>query len=136
MTGGDLVAEVLEKHGVKFLFTPCRAHISPILLAAKQGDQQEYERLMQEFDEEVGIDSTFLGTQLYAWGGLREDANRLAAQYDADPWGPWVLWQIANWCACDNAFDLEVTPNFARMINDSDVDWPPRSGRDYPLKDW
>ena len=115
---------------------PLWAKGASILLAAKQGDQQEFERLMQELDEEVDIDSTFLSVQLYAWGGLREDANRLAAQYDADPWGPWVLWQVANWCACDHAFDLEATPNFARMINDSDVDWPPRSGREYPLKDW
>ncbi len=36
MTGGDLVAEVLEKHGVKFLFTLCGGHISPILVSAKQ----------------------------------------------------------------------------------------------------
>ena len=115
---------------------PLWAMAASILLAAKQGDQQQYERLMQELDAETSIESTFLGIQLYAWGGLREDANRLAARYDADPWGPWVLWQVANWCACDNAFDLEATPNFARMVNDSDVDWPPRSGRDYPLKDW
>jgi acetolactate synthase-1/2/3 large subunit len=36
MTGGDLVADVLEKHGVRFLFTLCGGHISPILVAAKQ----------------------------------------------------------------------------------------------------
>ena len=34
-SGGDLVAEVLARHGVRFLFTLCGGHISPILAAAK-----------------------------------------------------------------------------------------------------
>ena len=33
--GGDRVAEVLAAHGVRFLFTLCGGHISPILVAAK-----------------------------------------------------------------------------------------------------
>ncbi len=36
MTGGDLVADVLVKQGVRFLFTLCGGHISPILVSAKQ----------------------------------------------------------------------------------------------------
>ena len=36
MSGGDLVAEVLVKHGVRFLFTLCGGHISPILVSSKQ----------------------------------------------------------------------------------------------------
>lgn len=36
MTGGELVADVLEKRGVRFLFTLCGGHISPILVAAKK----------------------------------------------------------------------------------------------------
>ena len=35
MTGGDLVADVLVRHGVRFLFTLCGGHISPILVSAK-----------------------------------------------------------------------------------------------------
>ena len=35
MTGGDLVADVLEKQGVRFLFTLCGGHIAPILVSAK-----------------------------------------------------------------------------------------------------
>jgi acetolactate synthase-1/2/3 large subunit len=35
MTGGDRIAEVLSRHGVRFLFTLCGGHISPILVAAK-----------------------------------------------------------------------------------------------------
>lgn len=36
MNGGDLVARVLERHGVRFLFTLCGGHISPILVGAKR----------------------------------------------------------------------------------------------------
>ncbi|MBA2320817.1 MAG: thiamine pyrophosphate-binding protein, partial [Deltaproteobacteria bacterium] len=36
MNGGELVAEVLWKQGVRHLFTLCGGHISPILVAAKR----------------------------------------------------------------------------------------------------
>ena len=35
MNGGGLVAEVLKRQGVRFLFTLCGGHISPILVGAK-----------------------------------------------------------------------------------------------------
>jgi acetolactate synthase-1/2/3 large subunit len=35
MTGGDLIADGLERQGVRFLFTLCGGHISPILVSAK-----------------------------------------------------------------------------------------------------
>ena len=35
MTGGELVADVLARQGVQFLFTLCGGHISPILVSAK-----------------------------------------------------------------------------------------------------
>ncbi|HSD66266.1 MAG TPA: thiamine pyrophosphate-binding protein [Vicinamibacteria bacterium] len=35
MTGGDLVADGLVRHGVRFLFTLCGGHIAPILVSAK-----------------------------------------------------------------------------------------------------
>lgn len=35
MNGGDRIARVLHSHGVKFLFTLCGGHISPILKGAK-----------------------------------------------------------------------------------------------------
>ena len=34
--GGELVAEVLYAHGVKFIFTLCGGHISPILVASEE----------------------------------------------------------------------------------------------------
>jgi acetolactate synthase-like protein len=35
MTGGDVIADVLVRQGVRFLFTLCGGHISPILVSAK-----------------------------------------------------------------------------------------------------
>ena len=110
------------------------AQAARVLLAAKQGDRRAYERALN--DDAFSNGASIFNIIFYAWGGDRENANRVAAEYDAHPWGPWVLWSVAHWCACDNAFDLEATPNLARMLADSDVPWPPRAGRDYPLKDW
>ncbi len=36
MSGGDRIARVLERHGVRHLFTLCGGHISPILVGAKK----------------------------------------------------------------------------------------------------
>ncbi|MCA9650726.1 MAG: thiamine pyrophosphate-binding protein [Myxococcales bacterium] len=38
MNGGDQIAEVLRRQGVRFLFTLCGGHISPILVGAKRRD--------------------------------------------------------------------------------------------------
>lgn len=35
MNGGDIIGQVLQAHGVRFLFTLCGGHISPILKGAK-----------------------------------------------------------------------------------------------------
>ena len=39
MNGGDRIASILHSHGVKFLFTLCGGHISPILKGAKDLDR-------------------------------------------------------------------------------------------------
>jgi acetolactate synthase-1/2/3 large subunit len=36
MSGGERIADVLARHGVRFLFALCGGHISPILVAAKR----------------------------------------------------------------------------------------------------
>ena len=36
MDGGELIARVLERHGVRHLFTLCGGHISPVLVGAKR----------------------------------------------------------------------------------------------------
>ncbi len=104
------------------------------LLAAKQGDARGFATALAGFDAD--IEGDFFGPILYAWGGMRADANRMAARYDEHPWGPWVLWQVSHWCACGHLFDLEAAPNFARMIKESGLPWPPGAERVYPLKDW
>ena len=35
MNGGDIIARVLQKQGVRFLFTLCGGHISPIFVSAQ-----------------------------------------------------------------------------------------------------
>src|SRR5436309_9095697 len=35
MTGGEIIARVLQKQGVKFLFTLCGGHVSPIFVSAQ-----------------------------------------------------------------------------------------------------
>src|SRR5947208_4811435 len=35
MNGGEIIARVLQKQGVKFLFTLCGGHISPIFVSAQ-----------------------------------------------------------------------------------------------------
>jgi len=36
MDGGDYIADMLFQHGVRFLFTLCGGHISPILVGCKR----------------------------------------------------------------------------------------------------
>ncbi|HEY8020882.1 MAG TPA: thiamine pyrophosphate-binding protein, partial [Thermoanaerobaculia bacterium] len=36
MNGGERVAAALSRHGVRFVFTLCGGHISPILVGAKR----------------------------------------------------------------------------------------------------
>ena len=36
MNGGELIAEVLRRQGVRWLFTLCGGHISPILVESKR----------------------------------------------------------------------------------------------------
>ena len=110
------------------------AEILRVLLAAKQGDRDAAQRALADIDD--NLDDRFNAIPVYAWIGQRDDANRIAARYDEHPWGPWLLWQTAHWCACGDPFDLEATPNLARMLEVNEVAWPPVSNREYPLKDW
>lgn len=105
-----------------------------VFLAAKRGNAQAAEAALDALDFDP--EETIFGPMFYAWLGKRDDANRLAARYDAHPWGPWALWQATHWCACGHPFDLEAAPNFARAIEESELPWPPQSGRTYPLKGW
>ena len=105
-----------------------------VLLAVKRGNAQAADAAIAALDFDP--ETTIFGMLFHAWTGKRDDANRLAARFDTHPWGPWALWQVTHWCACGHPFDLEAAPNFARAIAESELPWPPDSGRTYPLKDW
>lgn len=72
----------------------------------------------------------------YAVLGNREGANRIAAGADANRFGHMVLANAILICYCGAPFDLEVTPNFARMMEESGLTWPPAQPIEWPLKTW
>ena len=40
------------------------------------------------------------------------------------------------WCNCGAPWDIEATPNFARLIEEAGFAWPPPSPIRFPLKTW
>jgi thiamine pyrophosphate-dependent acetolactate synthase large subunit-like protein len=58
MNGGDRIAEVLVAQGVRFLFTLCGGHISPILVGAKQRDIRVVD-VRHEVDAVFAADAVF-----------------------------------------------------------------------------
>ena len=72
----------------------------------------------------------------YAAMGDREATNRVAAYIDGQPGGPALLVSIASSCLCGAPFDLEATPNLARLLQEADTTWPPPTIINFPEKDW
>ena len=105
------------------------------LVAAAQGEQSRFDQLFEEFQSvnTAGHEWTIL---VAAWGGHREEANRMAAMIDEHHFGSLTLTDVAQWCACGKPFDLEATPNYAAKLKESGLSWSPPSVMDYPLKDW
>lgn len=50
--------------------------------------------------------------------------------------GYMVLIEAAFFCICGAPFDIEVTPKFARMLDEAERAWPPTSPVEWPPKDW
>jgi TolB-like protein len=73
---------------------------------------------------------------MYAWIGDRENANRLAADFDRHPFGHIALSISVLVCECGAPWDLSATPVFATKIAESGLQWPPLSPMTFPLKDW
>jgi hypothetical protein len=73
---------------------------------------------------------------MHASLGDRDAANRLAAELDGRPMGPFVLSSALEWCNCGAAWDLEVTPVFAGKLREAGLEWPPVEPLKFPLKDW
>jgi len=63
MNGGDRIASVLVEQGVKFLFTLCGGHISPILVGAKQ-------RGIRVVDVRHEVDAVFAADAVFRLTGV------------------------------------------------------------------
>jgi len=105
------------------------------LVAASLGDQQRYDELMKDYFD-LNESGYFWEIILYAWGGHRDDANRVAALIDEHFFGAVTLTQTIQWCSCGAPWDLEATPNFATLVREGNLAWPPASPLTLPLKDW
>jgi hypothetical protein len=103
-------------------------------LAAAVGDETEAQAIRDEINEKFGVES--LRIAHFAVLGDHERANQMAATADAYPLGFLQLLSAIGTCDCGAPFDLEITPNFARLIEEADLPWPPPSPIDWPLKNW
>lgn len=61
--GGDLVGEILVEHGVKFLFTLCGGHISPILIGSE-------DRGIRVIDTRHEVTAVFAADAVYRLSGI------------------------------------------------------------------
>ena len=95
-------------------------------ILAAQGDEISARILYDRIIAETGDGLLYPG--IAAVMGDRDKANAIAASLDAP--------DAANACRCGAPFDLEFTPNFARMIEEADLAWPPPRPIEWPLKDW
>jgi TolB-like protein len=103
-----------------------------ISLAAARGDAHATTVLV---DQHRNASHVFEITVL-ARAGKRELANQKAAEADASLYGHMALATNVLICTCGAPFDLEATPNFAKLLQDADLPWPPDSPINWPLKDW
>ena len=106
------------------------------LVFAHEGDQPAFDRVYKELREVSGDDELYWATIVSAWGGHREEANRMAAIIDEHHFGSVTLTQMTQWCACGAPWDLEATPMFAAELKEGNLTWPPKPAMEYPLKDW
>ncbi len=103
------------------------------VVAAARGDIAAVDIFFEAFEEQPG---RFRSLSLAAQKGDRELANKIASEIDARAFGYFPLLITANDCVCGAAFDIDAAPNFASMIEDSGLQWPPPSPIKWPLKNW
>ena len=105
-----------------------------IRTAAAQGDDVGANLFLEEYEPlargPVGLMTAF------AIAGKRDRANEIAAVIDAAPFGYLQFNFAVHNCMCGAPFDLEVTPNYAKLIEEAELPWPPASPMNWPLKDW
>lgn len=59
----------------------------------------------------------------------------LAAAMDQHPFGTVALNAVMVWCGCGAPWDLQSTPNFTALVQESRLNWPPPALQPFPLKD-
>ena len=106
-----------------------------VMLAAARGDAVATKSLLEKhFAADDSREDLWI--EHFAMAGERDIANEMAAEADSDPFGYLLLMIVPSNCMCGAPFDLEVTPNFAKLLDDANLPWPPASPIDWPLKDW
>jgi len=112
------------------------AELLETLVLAQEGDQVAFDKAYREFLTTESGEELYWPMIVSAWGGHREEANRMAAIIDQHHFGSVTLAQITQWCACGGPWDLEATPMFAAELKEGNLSWPPRPVMEYPLKGW
>jgi adenylate cyclase len=118
----------------RLIENPGARGIRRMKIEAARGDAEQVRVLYRELLETQGNET--LGADMLAVLGKRDLANQIAAAADARPLGFLDLLDAADSCKCGAPFDLEFTPNFARLIDEAKLVWPPRRPIEWPLKDW
>jgi len=107
--------------------------VDRLILAAAMGKAIEAQAIRDEMLAESGAEP--LEIAVLAMLGEHAEVNRLAALEDARPLGFLNLLDQIGSCSCGAPFDLSATPNFARLIGEANLPWPPPSSIKWPLKD-
>ena len=112
-----------------------RALRARLVLAAARGDAVVANSLLRKY---LAADDAHddLRIEHFAMAGEHDLANQTASEIDSDPFGYLLLMQVPSECMCGAPFDLEFTPNFAKLLEDANLPWPPDSPINWPLKDW
>jgi TolB-like protein len=107
-----------------------------VRVAAAQGDGDKARSLVAEMLEtDFAEQMQGVMISMHSITGQQDQANSLAAEADARPLGHLILMVLPLDCQCGAPFDLEYTPNFAKMLDDAELPWPPKTLGDWPLRD-
>jgi len=105
------------------------------MISAFKGDDSQADSAATEYFGRTGPNDRD-ALVFEATRGRRNEANRLAAMIDARPFGHMALLEAVYSCICGAPFDLDATPQFADLLKDSGLTWPPAKPYEFPLKDW
>jgi len=103
------------------------------IVAASRGDEEALKNLRVKRPE--GMRAVWQVVEP-SWSGNLEEANRIAARMDQHPFGPITMIIAISWCGCGAPWTLDATPNFAALIENAGLPWPPPEPMKYPLKTW